>query len=217
MIAATDWLSFTASGGRSFRAPTLDEAHLDPTLNPEKAWTYEAGFVTRESSRTLKVNYFRANVGDEIQSSSFTADNVATARRQGFEIQIDHTVNEYFRDGWNYTYLQNVGIPAGYNHWVALADSPRDTVNFYAVITPNKKWEFDPTLRYESSRFSGNDNTGTKMGSRFVMDLRAAYEWRQMELYVGINDLLDKRYEEEPGYPLPGRTVYAGIRLRLWG
>ena len=80
MVEATDWLSFTASAGRSFRAPTIDEAHLDPTLNPEKAWTYEAGFVTHESSRTFKANYFRANVGDEIQSSSFTADNVGHRR-----------------------------------------------------------------------------------------------------------------------------------------
>ena len=108
-------------------------------------------------------------------------------------------------------------MPAGFDHWVALADSPRDTVNFYAVITPNKKWEFDPTVRYESSRFSGNDNTGTKLGSQFVMDMRMAYEWRQMELFLGINDLLAKRYDEEPGFRLPGRTVYVGHSPQAMG
>jgi len=101
------------------------------------------------------VNFFRANVGDEIQSSSFSASNVASARRQGFEIKIEEVVNEYFRDGWNYTYLENLGVPSGFDHRVVLANSPRHTVNYYAIITPNKKWEMDPTLRYESQRLFG--------------------------------------------------------------
>jgi outer membrane receptor protein involved in Fe transport len=49
------------------------------------------------------------------------------------------------------------------------------------------------------------------------MDLRLAYQWRQMELFLGIKDLTDKRYVEVSGYPLAGRTVFFGLRLRLWG
>ena len=217
IINVTDWLRFSGSDSRSFRAPTMEEAQLNSALLPEKAWTYEAGFELHASSRSFRANVFRAIVGDEIQSSTFSADNVGSARRQGVEIQIDHVVNEYFRESWNYTYLENTGIPAGYDYPVLLAYSPRHTANFTAVISPSKKWEIDPVLRYEDARFSGNDQTGTKLGSQLVMDLRVAYQWRQMELYVGVKDLTDKRYEEVPGYPLPGRTAYGGIRLRLWG
>ena len=53
MIEAADWLSFFSSVDRPFRAPTLEESRLNADINPEKAWTYEAGFETRESSRTL--------------------------------------------------------------------------------------------------------------------------------------------------------------------
>ena len=217
LVDATDWLRFSASADRSFRAPTLDESQLNPDLNPEKAWTYEAGFEVGESSRTFRANYFRSNVGDEIQSSTFTAANLESGRRQGLEIQIKHRVNDYFQDEWNYTYLENVGVPVGFDHPVALAFSPRHTANFKAVITPNKIWEIDPVVRYEDARFSGNNESGTKMGAQVVMDLRLAYQWRQMEVFFGINDILDKRYVEVPGYPLPGRTAYGGIRLRLWG
>jgi len=217
IIEATDWLRLSGSDSRSFRAPMMDETNLNPALLPEKAWTYEAGFELHGSSRSLRANVFRAIVGDEIQSSTFSADNVDSARRQGVEIQIDHVVNDYFRDTWNYTYLENTGVPSGYSRPVLLAYSPRHTVNYTAVITPSKKWELDPTLRYEDSRFSGNDQTGTKMGSQLIMDLRLAYQWRQMELFFGIKDLTDKRYDEVPGYPLAGRTAYGGIRLRLWG
>jgi len=217
MVNATEWLTFSASAARAVRAPTLDESRFNPDLNPEKSWSYDMGFVTHESSRTVRATFFLANASDEIQSSTFTANNVQNARRQGFELAIDHTVNDVFRDGWNYTYLDNKGIPSGLDHRVTLADSPRHTVNFYAVVTPTKKWELDPVIRYESGRFSGHDGTGQHLGSQLVMDLRVAYHWRQMDFFLGIKDLLDKRYVEIPGYPLAGRTAYAGMRLRLWG
>jgi outer membrane receptor protein involved in Fe transport len=34
--------------------------------------------------------------------------------------------------------------------------------------------------------------------------------------YLGVNDVTNRRYEEQAGYPLPGRTFYGGINLKLW-
>lgn len=217
IVEATDWLRLSGSEGRSFRAPTMDEWRFNPALLPEKAWTDEAGFELHGSSQSLRANVFRSHVGDAIQSSTFSAVNVGSARRQGVEIKIEHVVNEYFRQSWNYTYLENTGIPSGDDHPVLLAYSPRHTVNGTAVFTPSKKWEISPTLRYEDARFSGNDHTGVPLSSQLVIDLRLAYQWRQMELFFGIKDITDKRYDEISGYPLAGRTAYGGIRLRLWG
>jgi len=42
-------------------------------------------------------------------------------------------------------------------------------------------------------------------------------EIRQTELYVGVQDITDKRYEEQPGFPLPGRTFFGGVSIKLWG
>jgi len=55
------------------------------------------------------------------------------------------------------------------------------------------------------------------MGSQLIMDLRIAYQWRQMELFFESTIFSIKRYVEVPGFPLAGRTAYGGIRLRLWG
>ena len=66
-------------------------------------------------------------------------------------------------------------------------------------------------------RSSGNNQGGTKMGSQVTWDLRFGYEWRQMELYIGSNNLTNRRYVEQPGFPLPGRTYFGGVTLRLWG
>jgi vitamin B12 transporter len=217
IIDANDWLRFSASDSRSFRAPTMDESQLNPALLPEKAWSYEAGFEMHESSLSFRANVYRSIVGNEIESSTFSAANIGSATRQGVELAIHHVVSERYSETWNYAYLENTGVPAGFDHPVLLAYSPRHTANYTAIFRPSKKWEWDPTIRYEDSRYSGDDHTGTKMGSQVVMDLRLAYEWRQMELYFGIKDLMDKRYVDVPGYPLAGRTAYAGVRIRLWG
>jgi len=230
---ATDWLRFSGSVGHSFRAPTLDELYFvspgfigNPNLLPEKAWTYDSGFELHQDSVSFQATYFRANVSNLIQAvqsdpnnlnSPFESVNIGTARRQGAEVKINHVLNEYFRDSWNYTYLNNMGIPAGFDHYVLLEFSPRHTANYIATITPARKWSIDLTAHYEDSRYSGNDGTGSKLGSELLLGFRVTYQWRQMEMYIGGNDINNKRYEEEPGFPLPGATAFGGIRLRLWG
>ena len=72
-------------------------------------------------------------------------------------------------------------------------------------------------LTYEDKRYSGNDQTGEKMASHLLPDLRLSYQWRQMEAYLGVANITNTRYVEQPGYPLPGRTVFFGVKLRLWG
>ncbi len=224
---ATPWLRFSSVAARSFRAPTIDDLYFkspffngNPDLRPEKAWSYDVGFEIHPDSFTFKATYFRANVNDLIQVKPITFDtvvNVGQARRQGLEVEIGHVVNKYFRDSWNYTYLENVGVPPGFDHYVSLAFSPRNTLNHQATITLTKNWSVDSTIRFEDSRYSGNDQTGVKMGSQVLWDLRFAYQLRQLEAFVGANDLTNKRYVEQPGYSLPGRTFFGGVNLRLWG
>src|SRR5262249_36514568 len=112
----------------------------------------------------------------------------------------------------------NRGMPPGFTQNVTLANSPKHTVNFQATITPTERWKIEPTVRYVSSRFSSEtDPVGTAMGSMVLFDMRVGYQWRQLEVYVGVNDIANKRYEEISGYPLVGRTAYGGLALRLWG
>ena len=183
---AMPWLRFSGSAARSFRAPTIDELYYpftdfgvfdgvdstfqgNPNLQPEKAWTYDGGFEIHVQDYSFKATYFRANVTNLIQSvNNFipgnpdqlmsTSENVGTARRQGMEIQIDHTVNQYFKNALNYTYLDNRGIPVGFTDYVNLAYSPRHTVNYFATITPAKGWAFDHTVRFVDASFSNNNN-----------------------------------------------------------
>lgn len=233
---AADWLRFSGSAARSFRAPTLDELYSNsygyftilgnPDLQPETAWTYDAGFELHQGSDSFRLGYFRANITNLIQTvatapTTIETVNVGEARRQGAELQIVKSFSEEIKDTLNYTYLQNLGIPAGYDHFVGLPFSPRHTANDTLTWIPSKRWKIDSTLRYEDNRYGYGFDTGanpfnTKLSSQLILDMRLAYQLRQMELYLGVNDITNKRYEEQPGFPLPGTTVYFGVSLRLW-
>jgi len=227
------WLRLSGSAARSFRAPTIDDLYYpftnfgggfsyqgNPNLRPERAWTYDAGFEVHPDSFSFRATYFLANVTDLIQTTTDPASttmNIGSARRQGAEIQIDHRVNDYFHDAWNYTYLENRGIPAGYTDYVTLAYSPKHTVNYLATLTPVRDFSLDSMVRYVGSSFTDNDQTGTKLSSTVLWDLRLSYDWRWVKAYIGVNDVTNKRYEVQAGYPLPGRTFFGGITLRFMG
>jgi outer membrane receptor protein involved in Fe transport len=224
---AMPWLRFSGSAARSFRTPSLDELFLasplfsgNAALRPETAWTYDAGFDLHADSTSFKATYFRTNLHDLIQPAPITFNsvaNVGTARRQGAEVQLRHVLNEFFQHTANYTYLESLGMPTGSDHLVPLSLSPRHTANYVASIFPRRRWRFDATVRYEDSRYTGHDQTGTKLGSQVIFDARIAFQLRQLEIFTGVQDIGDKKYEEVPGFPLPGRTAYFGLRLLLWG
>ncbi len=228
---ATPWLRLSGSAGRSFHAPTLDQLYFkdpffigNPDLKPETAWTYDAGFELHNDSISFRAAYFRSNISDLIQvvssdpadvTAPFFSANVSSARRQGAEVELHHVWNEMVKDSWNWTYLDNVGKPAGFDELVALPFSPRHTVNYVLSLLPLQGLRFDNTARYQDTRYSGNNQTGTRMPSQLIWDLRLAFQWRVSEFFFGINNLTDKRYQEQPGFPLPGRTYYGGINVKL--
>ncbi len=231
---ATDWLRFSGSAGRSFRAPTLDELYTQDTgffttlgnanLRPETGWTYDAGVELHNERHSARATYFRANISNLIQTqqvSAFTYQsvNVGDARRQGMELQLEDVLHPVVRHSVNYTYLENRGTPPGFNHRVTLKYSPRHTVNSTLTLLPLKDWKIDSTLRYVSSRYDGEDEGNgafnAKVSSYVLWNMRAAYTWKFLEAFVGVNDLTDKRYAEQPGFPLPGRTYFGGLTARF--
>jgi outer membrane cobalamin receptor len=146
-----------------------------------------------------------------------TVDNIADVRRQGVEVEWAHVLTSWFQDEVRYTFLENRGRPNGYSDRVELAESPRHRFDWIITLRPYRKLRVDADLKYIGSRYGGHDQSGEKQGAQATLDLRFSWPWRQADLYIGTQNTLNKRYDDVQGYPLPGRTVYGGIQLRLWG
>ena len=54
-----------------------------------------------------------------------------------------------------------------------------------------------------------------KLGSEILWDLRIAYRWKALENFFQVNDVTDRRYEEDAGFPLPGRTFIGGVTVHF--
>ncbi len=212
----------------------------NPSLQPETAWSYDGGFELYNDAVSFKATYFRTNVSNLIQSTldnASTVINIGNARRQGAELQLDKTdgsillnalfgilpsmgesknkitdfIRTHSRDTVNYTYLDNRGIPPGFTDDVELRYSPRHTVNWVATFSPCSHFDWDNAVRYVDARFSGNNETGTKLGSMVLWDTKLTKRWKQLEAYLSVRDVTNRRYEEQAGYPLPGRTFLGGV------
>jgi len=193
-------------------------------LRPETAWTYDAGFEVHADSHSFKATYFRANINDLIQTAQvsafvFQAINVGSARRQGMELQLDDVFNSYLSHSLNYTYLENLGMPPGFDHLVTLAYSPRHTVNYTFTVNPWDTLKLDSVVRYVGSRYDGNDEGNgafnNKVNAYALWNLRLSYRWRFLDTFFGVNDVTNKRYLEQPGFPLPGRTFNGGVTIHF--
>lgn len=231
ILEATDYLRFSASAARSFRAPTIDDLYYpftdygsgfsyvgNPSLRPEVSWTQDAGFELHGANASFKATYFHASVSNLIQSTlddASTVINVGDARRKGAEIQIEHRWSQSFRHSLNYTYLDNRGIPPGFREKVELRYSPRHTVNWIGTISPCAKLDWDNVVRYVDKRYSGNNETGTKLGSMVLWDIKFTARLGRLEPYLSVRDVTNRRYEEQAGYPLPGRTYLGGASFKF--
>ncbi len=232
-VEVSDRLRFSGSAGRAFRAPTLDDVFTPLTflgdgfsiqgnaaLRPERIWTYDAGFELHRDSASVKATYFRAIASDLIQTTGNVADapvNVDRVRRQGGEIAFNYSRSPRFLNRVTYQYLENHGTPPGFSRPVTLRLSPRHQASYHAQFLLGKKFTMTHIVRYRSSSYENDNRTGSKMSSVATWDARFQYPVRQMDFYLGVDNILGKRFRERGGYPLPGRMVYGGVDLRLWG
>ncbi len=229
----TPWLRVSGDAARSERAPTLDNLHAtftdvgggvsyqgDPTLRSEKAWSYNAGFEIHEDSTSARLTYYHSNISDLLQTTPgpvSTTVNVRDARRQGVEMEFTHPLGDRLRHSLNYTYLDHRGQPAGFADDVALSLSPRHTAHESLRWTPTKRLTIDNRLDYVAESFEGNNESGDKLGDRLLWNMRFAYQLRQLDIFVGVDNITGTHYHERSGYPQPPQTFYSGVSLRLWG
>lgn len=230
---ATPWLRLSGSAARSFRAPTIDDLYTpftnygygssyqgNPNLKPEKAWSYDAGFEVHRDSNSFKATYYHSNVSNLIQTTSDLASttiNVGKARRRGVELELKHTLTRTLWHRVNYSYLEALGVLSGQTEFVNLRLSPKHTANYVLSWTPRQPVRWDNSFRYVGLSYEGNNRSSTRLDDHFTWDTRISVQIRQLEVYAGIENIAERRYRERGGFPLPGRTYFGGLSLRLWG
>jgi iron complex outermembrane receptor protein len=222
-------LGLRASFGTSFRAPTFSELYAsgpqfvgDPGLEPETAWTVDAGVTWAAGPLDLDAGYFHrsaTNVIDFVASASdevFRARNVGEAITDGIEASASWGRGRpaflsalSIQAAWNFTDLAALSAAAGgATRSTFLLDPLHVKIDLAAGVALPLSLSLTTRLSYVS-RPSFADGAWL-LSSRLSWQ---AYQGRVLEFFAEAQNLENVRVEDVPGVPLPGRTALAGFNL----
>lgn len=198
----------------------------NPDLGPERSKGWEAGIGWRGMRGGIDVTGFAADLTDEIVStfdpvtSLFGAANaVGRSRRHGVELSADWQPARFVRFAFNYTYLRAKDRPLAGGASAVEVRRPRHTANLIATGEAGAL-SWGTSLAYVGARLDNDFDRFPAVLVRLHPYLLASARlgWgigHGVEAYVRAENAFDSDYQDVVGFHVPGRTVYAGLRLRF--
>lgn len=198
----------------------------NPSLRPEHSSGWEAGLRWSRGATRIGVTGFTNRLKDEIVDTfdlqtfiSSTANADGKSRRRGIELEARHGFGEAWTLAFNYTYLDADQQRFAGTSAVRELRRPKHSANLFALgrigpvdvgasvayVGKRRDTDFDVVPAQAVSLddyWLGSVNVGWPVTPRITA-------YARMENAFGVD------YEDVAGYETAGRTIYAGLRLRL--
>jgi outer membrane cobalamin receptor len=233
---ASAWTRLHFAAGTGIRPPDAFEIAFtdNPELKPERSRSFEAGLTQVVSGGAIQLDvtgFFNryddliVSVGSLQDVSRYRTDNVSNARSRGLEVSAAARARQVGVRG-TYTLLDTEILaidglgqaPSPYQVGDPLLRRPRHQGSLTVDWTIPRASMFaelnarGATLDAEPAFGPGGglyENPG-----RTIVDLGGSFRVvRGVEVYARVLNLFDRTYEEVLGYPAPGRTAFAGVRV----
>ena len=213
-----------ASHSRKIRFPSVKQLYEagsgNENLKAERTLHYEAGVEqTLPFATKLTLNGYLIDAKDFIEKDFEGINaNFEEYRFQGFELIAENRQVENLLLRASYAYLDAKDRSAG-SAKDELQYRPEDTVTLEANYHFSFGLNANATLLYVADQYY-YDSTGTEqaqLDSYTVVNLKLTQQLldKNLDLYVGADNLFDKDYEQSYGFPQPGRTLYGGVEYRF--
>jgi vitamin B12 transporter len=191
-------------------------------LKPESGNNWEAGVRWSQGPTSIGITAYRARLHDEIVVVFFpvsTAINaIGTSRRRGIEVEAAHQLSNHFTIQANYSFL-DADEPDTSGAPVREVRRAKHSANLFATGS----WgplRAAASIAYVGKRFDTNFDAFP--AQRVILDdyvlasLDVGWELSKgVEAYARVENVFNADYQDAFGYATPGRTVHAGLRLRL--
>ncbi|WP_324683482.1 TonB-dependent receptor plug domain-containing protein [Bibersteinia trehalosi] len=189
----------------------------NPNLKPEKSRGGDVGLLIESTNKhhSLDLTYFARNVTDYIDSEVIDSTTYAsrainldgTTKIKGVEIAYNGKFTDSLTGFANYTYTR-----AKNNFGVELYRRPKHQANAGIHFQVTDKFGTQASLSYVGKRIDNYPHR-TKMPSYTLVNLGADYQLNaNLNAYVNLNNVANKKYENILGYGQYGRTVYVGVK-----
>lgn len=188
----------------------------NPELRPESSRGFEAGVRWDEGDASIGLTGFSNRLSDEIVdvfNPDFTSTTVnveGKSRRRGVELDAGYRLGS-FSLGANYTFLDADERKFVGSAPVREARRPRHSANLFATGT------FGPVEIGASLAYVGERRDAAALLDDYVLgSLKVGYDITPaLQAYARVENAFDADYQDAFGYNTPGRTVHAGLRVRL--
>ncbi len=238
----TDYLKLRANYGEAFRMPTAKQLAADyvdwgihyvgnPNLDPEKSKAYEGGIDLSYASFNSSLTYFYTDFKDKIASDGGWPDttyvNIGKSEIEGVEGEFSCDIGTLF--DWNF----ELKPYASFGYLTKYKDKETDEdlkytsdlhVSYGITISDFEGLSANLNLAYTGEQTIEDFESGlwpapaVEKGGFTVANLVISKKLLDYENYGGITlrgeiqNLLDKDYEYVKGYPMPGRSLFLGLR-----
>ena len=237
----TDSLDLKGNVGTAFRAPAPQELAADYTymgthtvgnsnLKPEQSTSYDAGIDYSKGLFKGDLTFFQTDFKDEIVNYFDMSRMVSTYKNldgstiQGLEFNSSYDLgpalglNMFVTPFTNITYKTKYEDESGTNP-TTLLNVPKWTGAF-GLKVGQEKWDARLVANYIGPEkvtqwdysLPTYGQTITKSGFT-VLNLKGSYRpVKYLELTLSVQNLLDKNYAYNLGYPMPGMTIIGGAK-----
>ena len=208
-------MRFKANLGTGFRAPSLNELYYpyygNPNLKPEKSTGYDIGVEKDFLSKNLIIGatWFWQRYHNLIQTdpNTFAAVNIGNALTEGIELKASALLADNLKLNAGYTWLDAEDLDTG----AFLSLRPRNKFTSSIEYTLAKLTVIGE-FQYVSRRFDSSLNQD--ISSYSLVNLKGSYLLlKNLSLFVRIDNLFNKSYEEAAGYGTPGLSAFGGVKV----
>jgi iron complex outermembrane receptor protein len=177
---------------------------------PERMWNYELGiiqFLLKQKMR-IELTTFYASGSNLIQVSGQFPDvkyeNTGSFKHWGIEFMGSYRITNALVINANYAYL-HMEKP--------LVAAPVNQIYFGITYNWNK-FIFHANSEYIGKLYTIT-NPFEEYQSYLLLGAKVTYQiGKYLSIFIGSDNLLDQQYEINYDYPMPGITVYGGLRLK---
>ncbi len=212
------------SGSRNVNFPSMhnlysrDKITGNPGLKPEEAWKVEISgekeFLMNDYRRLSPELVLFAHFTDNQIDVAYTPGgrefhNLQKIETYGVELNLNGSYSRYFGGGLSVTALtwDRIETPLFHVPKFKLAANLNFRTPFETEINTN--WTFFGERNGDNGR-----GVVTPMPDYLVGNInieQPIFSW--LSLRVDVRNILDRNYEEEYGYPAPGRQIFGGVNL----
>ncbi|MCX5701181.1 MAG: TonB-dependent receptor [Candidatus Omnitrophica bacterium] len=207
---------------RSFRVPTFNDLYnsipgmgvSNPNLVPEKGMTGELGVESRINKYlNTSLTYYRSDYKQLIEwveaDPEWQVMNVNSAVINGIEFGNKIYISDNFDLNINYTYM----LAKDAKTHKYLVYQPENKVDAGLKYNDHNGLTVEFKGQYTGVRFGDVDNAN-KVKSFYVFGLSVHKKFkRNLTCFAYIDNLFNRKYEVQAGYPMPGFSLTGGLKL----